>query len=225
MQELIRSVCKKINHLCGRDRHYIQWIKDDGDYTLRLEYDLDERSIVFDVGGYKGQWASDIFSKYQPKIFIFEPVPEYAENIKNRFCKNKKIEVLDFGLGGTERETIISVQKDGSSIYTNSPGSESEQIRIMSGSEFIFSRSFDKIDLMKINIEGGEYELLNDLIETGAITKIENIQVQFHNIFPDAERKMSSIQRALSKTHHVTYQYPFVWENWKRNTGDHREKI
>jgi FkbM family methyltransferase len=225
MQEVICSVRKKIEYLCGRNKYYAQWVKDDGDSTLRLDYDLNECSVVFDVGGYKGQWASDIFSKYQSKIFIFEPVPEYAEKIKKRFSKNKKIEVLDFGLGGTERKTIISVQKDGSSIYKNSIGCESEQVNIMSGSEFIFSRSFEKIDLMKINIEGGEYELLNDLIKTGVIKKIENLQVQFHNIFPDAECKMLSIQEALSRTHRLTYQYPFVWENWKLKTAHEKESV
>ena len=35
--------------------------------------------------------------------------------------------------------------------------------------------------LMKINIEGGEFELLERLLETRLISRIENIQVQFHN--------------------------------------------
>ena len=41
-----------------------QWFKDNGDKTHRLNYNLNEKSIVFDLGGYEGQWASDIFSKY-----------------------------------------------------------------------------------------------------------------------------------------------------------------
>ena len=54
------------------------WFAEDGDYTYRLNYDsLDKNSIVVDLGGYKGQWASDIFSKYQSRVFVFEPVAAY----------------------------------------------------------------------------------------------------------------------------------------------------
>jgi hypothetical protein len=28
---------------------------------------------------------------------------------------------------------------------------------------------------------------------------------------------MRTIQRELSKTHHLTYQFRYVWENWERN--------
>ena len=37
------------------------WLADNGDKTYRLDYNLNENSVVFDLGGYEGQWASDIF--------------------------------------------------------------------------------------------------------------------------------------------------------------------
>ena len=70
---------------------------------------------------------------------------------------------------------------------------------------------------MKINIEGGEYDLLDRLITTGLVGKIDNIQVQFHEFVPNAKERMQNIQKKLSKTHTPTYQYEFIWENWKRN--------
>ena len=68
----------------------------------------------------------------------------------------------------------------------------------------------------EVSIEGGEYELLDHLIETGYVSSIENIQVQFHDFIPQAEDKMKKIQAHLRQTHVLTYQYPFVWENWRR---------
>jgi hypothetical protein len=53
--------------------------------------------------------------------------------------------------------------------------------------------------MMKISIEGGE--LLEHLIETGLAKLIRNIEVQFHNVVPDAKEKIVSIQRELKKTH------------------------
>lgn len=51
--------------------------------------------------------------------------------------------------------------------------------------EYINERQINKIDLFKINIEGAEYDLLECIILNGYILKIKNIQVQFHDFFPD----------------------------------------
>ena len=69
--------------------------------------------------------------------------------------------------------------------------------------------------MIKINIEGSEYDLLEHLIETYFIANIGNIQVQFHNFIDNAKERMRNIQTNLAKTHKLTYQYEFVWENWK----------
>ncbi len=77
-----------------------QWRKDKGDEVLRLDYDLNQESIVLDVGGFQGKWASDLYSKYNPKVFIFEPVNDFFNQINQRFSKKNNIKVFDFGLGG-----------------------------------------------------------------------------------------------------------------------------
>ena len=72
------------------------------------------------------------------------------------------------------------------------------------------------VDLMKINIEGGEYDGLDKLVGTGLIKGIKSIQVQFHDFVPDAEKRVKDIHDKLQVTHIPTYQYEFVWENWQR---------
>lgn len=69
---------------------------------------------------------------------------------------------------------------------------------------------------MKINIEGGEYELIEHFIESEFVKEIRDIQVQFHDFIPDAGVRMKKIQEELKNTHFLTYQYEFVWENWRR---------
>lgn len=193
----------------------ISWIRDNKDNRLRLDYNLDESSIVFDIGGYKGQWASDIYARYNCKVYIFEPVFEYASNIKNRFIKNRNIFVFHFGLAEQTTESNISKCLDKSSIFLND-NSPKERISLKKISDFLSENSISHIDLMKINIEGGEYGLLEHLIDTGYIQIIDNIQVQFHNNIPNAIFRLEKIQKELSRTHYITYQYPFIWENWRR---------
>ena len=191
----------------------VPWIKDKGDKTHRVDYDLNQDSIVFDLGGYEGQWASDIFCKYNCYIHIFEPVVTYSENIKKRFEKNNKVQVHSFGLASTNSSEKLSLSLDSSSIFGS--GTNKIDIILVEAESFIHNSEIKFIDLMKINIEGAEYELLEYLIEEGIVSKINNIQVQFHDFVSDAESRMKSIQHNLRKTHYLTYHYEFVWENWK----------
>jgi FkbM family methyltransferase len=189
------------------------WMQVNGDKTLRLNYDLSENSIVFDLGGYEGQWASDIFSKYKCKIFVFEPYKDYAKNIRTRFLKNNSIKVFDFGLGKEDKNMTLYSNHDGSSVFKKT--GLSFEIEIKKATLFIRNQDLSFIDLMKINIEGGEYDLLEELIDSGMIKSINNVQVQFHDFVPDAYARMKKIHALLEKTHQLTYSYEFVWENWQ----------
>jgi FkbM family methyltransferase len=190
-----------------------RWFADSGDRTLRLDYDLDGNSLVFDLGGYVGQWTSDIYSMYRCTIHVFEPVAEYAEGIRRRFSRNADIHLHQFGLAGCSQIASIGLDRDGSSILK--PGRMVEEIELVRASDFLEQNAIGQIDLMKINIEGAEYDLLEHLIQFGVVLRIKNIQVQFHDFVPDAERRMRRIQADLARTHELTYQYPFVWENWR----------
>lgn len=190
------------------------WFAVRGDQTLRQEYDLDADSLVLDVGGYEGQWASDIFGRYACPILIFEPMPDFARQIGSRFERNPKIEVLPFGLGAKDERMRLSVSADASSVFKHD--AQGVEIELREADRFLRQRGIVDIALMKVNIEGGEYDLLDHLLETGWIERIRDLQVQFHDFVPNADVRMKSIQSRLERTHQTTYQYEFVWENWRR---------
>lgn len=192
----------------------VKWFEDNGDETHRLNYDLNPNSIVLDVGGYKGEFARDIFCKYAPYIYIFEPITEFYDISVLRFCKNEKVRNFNFGLADKTFETMISLKDNSSS--THSLGDINTKIQLVSILDFVQEHDIKKVDLIKINIEGGEYDLLETLIAHSKITMFTNIQVQFHDfVIDNARRRMTALQNKLSETHVLTYQYDFVWENWK----------
>jgi FkbM family methyltransferase len=193
-----------------------RWRAVDGDSTLRLQYDLNPEAIVLDVGGFKGEWAIQIAGRYGCTIHVFEPIPEFAATIRALLSRNPKAHIHAFGLSGKSRTERISVNADRSSVFAGQQaGAEIQLVDIV---EFLVSHGIEKVDLIKINIEGGEYELLGRLIDSGYISKITDIQVQFHDFVADAEQKMCALQQAMIRTHHLTYEFPFVWENWRQNT-------
>ena len=155
-----------------------------------------------------------IFCKYGSNIYIFEPVYEFYSKTKIKFSNNDKIKSYNFGLAGEDKTVPINLLDNSSSVYLN--GENSKMIELKSIVDFIKDNDIRQIDLIKINIEGGEYELLESLIDNNCVGIFKNIQVQFHDfIIENAKQRMESIQRKLSETHEITYQYEFVWENWK----------
>jgi FkbM family methyltransferase len=198
------------------------WWADGGDQALRFNYDLDENSVVLDLGGYDGQWAGELFWRYGCRIFVFEPVAAFAEKIRAKFEKNNRIEVLQYGLGASTRKETLHIDANASSIYGKS--GDVEEIKIVDVRDWLGERKLERIHLAKLNIEGGEYELLERLIETRLIGVIDDIQVQFHDIAADSRLRMQGIRNQLRTTHEPTYQYEFVWENWTRKGNKRQEK-
>jgi FkbM family methyltransferase len=180
---------------------------------LRYDYPLNKDSIVFDIGGFEGTWAYNIHTKYLCNVLVFEPVKEFYNIIKSKFEEQDTIQIYNYGLGTKDETISIGVIGMSTSVFNKTGNNEQVEIKDILP---ILSR-FTKIDLVKINIEGAEYDLLEYIIENGLQAKLVNIQIQFHNNITDHEKRRQAIRDELSKTHHLTYDFAYTHENWKLN--------
>jgi FkbM family methyltransferase len=193
------------------------WRAIDGDHSLRLQYDLGPDSIVLDIGGFAGQWASDIVAMYGCRVHVFEPVPAFAARVEQRFARNPLVTVHPYGLAAVGGFVGLAVSGDASShVRAEQLGGEVVSVLLRTPAEVLRELGIDSVDLMKLNIEGAEYDLLDHLLDTGIIARIVELQVQFHAFVPDAERRRNELCLRLSATHQRTWCYEFLWENWRR---------
>jgi FkbM family methyltransferase len=185
-----------------------RWFRDNGDKTHRLNYDLNESSIIFDIGGYEGGWSQDIYDKFNCEVHIYEPMPDFYNRIKDRFNSNDKIHVYNYAISNFNG--VVKMNNDeASSSFFNSDG----DVEVISKDiNDIIDR---EIDLIKINIEGVEYDLMESITDD-KIKMVNNFQIQFHKIGDNTILRRDKIRERLSKTHKITYDYTFVWENWER---------
>ena len=191
------------------------WFANRGDSTHRLNYNLSTDSIVFDLGGYEGDFTKKIYEKFKCNVYCFEPVEKFYEKLNEQFKHINKIKVFNYGISELDREEEISLLNDGSSIFRD--GKEKQKILLKNFSNVLEDLNITKIDLIKINIEGGEYSLLEYCLKNNITNNIKNIQVQFHDFIVNCRERRDNIHKNLLKTHHITYNYPFVWENWEIN--------
>jgi FkbM family methyltransferase len=195
-----------------------RWNADGGDARFRFAYDLMPDSVVLDVGGYEGQWSSDLYARQRCRIHIFEPVRRFAESIDERFSRNPDIQVHAFALGKETRTQSLSLA--GASSSTHKSRHDKEDVEFRDVKEWFDEAAPGEIALMKINIEGGEYELLERMLDTNLVKLVSALQIQFHYFVENAEARMTAIQERLAATHRPAWQYRYIWENWERkDTG------
>lgn len=182
------------------------WYKDKGDENLRLNYNLNKDSIVVDIGARHGNWCDRIYEKYSSKIYCFEVVELFCKELLNKGYKVYNKAVLD-----KNEKVKIGIEQGEGSIFHENNQFEVDSIKASDIFNMIGQKN---IDLLKINVEGAEYLILENLIKNNLIKNIKNLQIQFH-IIEGHEEKYDDIVKFLSKTHNISWRYPFVWENWE----------
>ena len=184
---------------------------------------LSKDSIVFDLGGYVGDYASKISDICKCKIFLFEPIKNSYDKCVERFNSDDDVKCFDFGLG-VKTETIkISENGASSSSFSVKKNEMKDKIEcdIRNFHHFMQENNINHIDLLKINIEGGEFDLLDYLLKDDRILKIKKFQIQFHHFVENAEQRRDKIREKLWDTHKNSWctdvgSDPFYWkwEEW-----------
>lgn len=168
---------------------------------LRYDYDLNSESVVIDLGAYQGEWANEIHAKFGCQVTAVEPT-EYIRNYQHGTIFNVA--------AGTHNGKISF---GGRAYYTSAFEPGDHEYDCIDVNPII--KAYAVIDLLKINIEGAEYDVLQHIIGAGLHTRIKNIQVQFHQINgAPYEQWYNQIAAGLNKSHGLTWRYPYCWENW-----------
>lgn len=198
-----------------REPAHADWRRDRGE-RLRYEFpELTAQSIVLDVGGFEGAWAEQIAARYGCTVHVFEPHPDYAARLSEKFAGNARVHVHAVALASADGVLRLGTLGDASSAFRES--AEYVECRAVEASRYLKEAGVTQVALAKINTEGGEYDLLPHLIRSGAIASIGILQVQFHRLTDQSPRERDAIREALSATHKETWCYPFVWEEWRRS--------
>lgn len=182
----------------------------------RVTYPLNENSFVIDIGGFTGDWASRIFCRYGCFVDVYEPHPELSEKCARLFYGNSKVHTFAYALSDVDATMNFYGDNMLGSLFKHSTGKS--HIVPVHRTATIFKEKYNarEIDLLKINAEGAEYAIIQDLLDNWDIRRIKNIQIQFHVQVPESEKLMKELQYRLSITHKKTWGYDLIFENWQR---------
>ena len=180
---------------------------------------------VLDIGAHKGETIELFYRAFNiNKIYSFEPninLFKFLKSIK-KYSNNNKIEIFNLGFGDKNEQKKLNIFTDSSSSTLNDinentkyfkrkkrlmsffTGSknfliEKQTVQIRNLSEFISEKSMDKIDILKIDTEGYEYNILKSL-DNKDFSKIRFIYFEHHyDLMIKKNYKFSDINNLLLK--------------------------
>jgi FkbM family methyltransferase len=192
-----------------------RWNLVNGDTCLKYDFPLNHDSTVIEIGGYTGDFSSEVFFRYNCCIHVYEPIPEFANHLKERTRFNPKITLIPKAVTCDGRELLFHVNGGATSSFI--ANKVSTTISCPSISILDVLAPFSLVDLLSINCEGGEYEILNQLLANPKhLLKISNFLIQFHDINQSSSTVMDRILCELSEYYSVNYNFNFVFVSLSR---------
>ena len=138
--------------------------------------------IFVDVGAHMGETIIEV-KKYKyafDLIYAFEPSKKCLFSL-NKFS-NKKISIINAGLSNNNctLELIDPGSLGASTINNDNKGAYKERVKMIKISDWFKKNIVQKdVVVVKLNCEGGECDIIEDLIESGEIFKIHSMLITF----------------------------------------------
>ena len=189
------------------DAKWFLFNKENLKYRIKLSND----GLVLDIGGYMGEFTSKL-SRLNPNMtfIIYEPVPIFYDGCLTRFKMKNNISVLPYGVTSNGRNIDLAI--DGPRTKSDDVGDDPI---FPSKSMIDILNNLDQVELLKMNIEGLEYECLYSIIVSGHIKKINYLLIQFHNFKVEDESDYVKITELISEDFVNIFRFKWKWELWQ----------
>ena len=127
-----------------------------------LRFFLNEKSVFFDIGGHAG-YISLLASRYCKAVYTFEPEPSNFSFIQQIIQLNNIANVQAIPNAVGSQPGILKLEKGPSSSMGKISDKGTIEVGVTSVDDFVKKNSIEKIDLIKIDVEGFGAEVLTGM--------------------------------------------------------------
>jgi FkbM family methyltransferase len=157
-----------------------------------MQYIID---IGAHVGWYTDQWANNDANI----IFAFEPSPINLNTLRHKYVEHGNVIILPYAVGTTNGKVKLYRAEDShggpqdtgrSSVRLENNNVSDDrffEVQMVRLSDFIDMMGIEQFRALKIDTEGNEHVILEDLLDNGLINKFDEILFENHcDLFDDA---------------------------------------
>jgi FkbM family methyltransferase len=201
----------------------MKWYGNTGAGFFVNEDNLDANSIIYSIGvGEDISFDRELIKRFGCKVYGFDPTPKSIDFIKKQSDLSN---YFFYPYGLFNKDGFIEFYLPDDSRYVsgsflnrwnyNAAVKKPIQVPVKKFSSIIAELNHHKIDVLKMDIEGAEYDVVDDILNSGVI--IDQIVVEFHHRFPgvginktiDFINKLNSAGYKISKISESKEEYSF----------------
>jgi len=172
----------------------------------------DKEFIFLDIGANQGLYSL-IASERKNCIecFSFEPVPQTIEILKKNISQNglsRKVKIIESGIDAIQsnkRKIVIDPTHSGSATLNDISNSSSyEFIKTINRNYLEKLELQDKAEIIiKIDVEGNEVKVLNELVNTAFFNRVSVIYFEFDENHEESKKLLTFMRKNKFETHHL----------------------
>jgi FkbM family methyltransferase len=191
-----------------------------GEYRILRIFAQSNPMVVFDVGANVGNWTREL-KVYSPdsEVYSFEPIPQTFDKLCQNLKGVQKVNPIPIALSdrvGTLEFNFYPSSSYLSSIYKTTLDSHFQTLSVntITGDAFCDDQHIEKIDFLKIDVEGAENKVLEGFSRRLREKKIKVIQFEYGPLNVDSRFLLKDFYELLEENgYRIGKIYP-SWIDW-----------
>ncbi len=175
-------------------------------------------NVFIDCGAHCGESILRARSQFglDTRIISFEPIPYFASELSKIWQNDETVDIVNAAVwieDGIKTFEVSTVNTDGSSLF-DLPITENEYLGIQVNT-FDFSKFLSQFNtrdfklIVKFDIEGAEYHVLNKMIEDETIKYVDEFWGEWHDPKTDEQRHLQKKVYSFLKENSIVFN---IWE-------------
>ena len=148
-------------------------------------YDIDNCKTVFDIGANVGLWTKYILTRNARKVYCFEPNKKAVAHLRESLKNDHNATVIEKAVYKENTSLQFYIDDSNSLISSLIPESghaPSYNVDAITLQDAIQLSGEDRIDLVKIDVEGSEFGIIESLTKETA-AKIDSFLIEYHDFY------------------------------------------
>ena len=182
-------------------------------YKSYSEAEIRRDDVVVDIGANIGGYAV-LAAKSGARVFAYEPVPETYQLLSKNIIINNchTVKSYNVAVGSKIGELTLNVNPQAAgldSIYHTFSSTEKIKVPSIDLHEIFVQNKLKKIDVLKIDVEGAEYDILLNA-RSSDMRKVRTITMEYHDFLDHGHNKKELIRFLRSNGFEVQLRIPWI---------------
>lgn len=166
--------------------------------------------VIIDIGAYIGDFSLYAAKYLNARVIAYEPTAEnfamLQENVRINNLEHR-VEVVNKAVG-LSGEISLGIEKNDQEIHVSRylyPDGEQRTVQSVSLQEIFSTHGIEKVDLLKVDCEGGEYDIFPTAPDH-LFARIQNIVFEHHPV-EDYEKKIDDIIVKMTRLGYTVHRH------------------